>query len=750
MTPRIPVFLALLVLAAGLLAGCAAPDTRPYIGAFEQNPELRELFRLFGQERDEEKRFVLIQQIAINLANAGRTDREILFLTTHVERNPADIFDAYYLSLVADAYKDLKAVPFAVHYYRRILNNHADLLVQGRSVHLYCLQELIGLDTNPANRIAYYKELISRFGDQVEHLGSAYFSMARSYEELGEWEQAIQSYQRYLDYPDPEIPGVADATRISAEKVLFFYSAEGLARARPERPGVRGPGGHRHEEPRAAQQAQGQGELLCRGVEPGGPLGGCPAGRSDGVQRRGVSLRFRGPHGPRARSLLDRPGRVPQDDGLELPPADLVPVLPQGRLPRESRRERPVGMGWNLLRRTALAAALASLLPAGAGASPGPLPGDRVPRAPQPGPAGQALAPAQTHRAGEVYWLEIPDEDVIDRYVERLLAGRRDWLQVVLDRSRQYSRFIAEQVRARGLPRELAFLPALESGFQSRAVSHKGAAGLWQLMRNTSAPYGLRTDHWIDERRDFWKATEASLSKLAENHRRFGDWEMALAAYNCGAGKLSRIVRQNPGLDYWALRSKGVLPRETAAFVPQFMALARILSHPGRHGLETGWKPSPRWTRVAVEGSVDLRILASRSGVPLETLAGANPELNFSMTPPRSYGYMLKVPREHGRAIEETLASAAVPLLDFDVHVVRSGDTLSEIAQSFGVSVSMIMEFNPSVKPLALRVGSRILVPRTGPAQGRNAPGAPGTNAPGAPGTNAPGAPEMRGARRMG
>jgi membrane-bound lytic murein transglycosylase D len=319
-----------------------------------------------------------------------------------------------------------------------------------------------------------------------------------------------------------------------------------------------------------------------------------------------------------------------------------------------------------------------------------------------------------------VHWLAIPREEAIDRYVERLLAGRRDWLQLVLDRSRQYSGFIDEQLRRRGLPRELAYLPALESGFQPRALSHKGAAGLWQLMRNTSAPYGLRTDHWLDERRDFWKATEASLSKLAENYRRFGDWDLALAAYNCGAGRLSHIVRRNPGLDYWGLRARGVLPRETAAFVPQFMALARVLGHPGRYGLTRGWDPSPRWVRVPVEGSVDLRILSRESGVPFEVLARANPELNFSMTPPRSYGYLLKVPQEHSRAVEQTLASAAVPLLDFDVHVVRSGDTLSEIAQSFGVSVAMIMEFNPAVKPRALQVGSRILVPRAGlPASAR-------------------------------
>jgi membrane-bound lytic murein transglycosylase D len=384
-------------------------------------------------------------------------------------------------------------------------------------------------------------------------------------------------------------------------------------------------------------------------------------------------------------------------------------------------------MGWNLLRREAVAAGalawlLAALPAAPAAAAPGPLPVEPAARRASAGPAPaapaagpRALPAAQGHAAPEVYWIAVPDEDVIDRYAAGLLAGRRDWLQLVLDRSRQYSGFIGEQVRARGLPREIAFLPALESGFQARAMSHKGAAGLWQLMRNTSAPYGLRTDHWLDERRDFWKATEASLSKLADNHRRFGDWDLALAAYNCGAGRLARIVRQNPGLDYWGLRRKGVLPRETAAFVPQFMALARILSHPGRHGLSRGWDPSPRWTRVPVEGSVDLRILARESGVPLDVLAAANPELNFSMTPPKSYGYMLKVPQQHSRAIAETLSTAAVPLLDFDVHVVRTGDTLSGIARSFGVSVAVLQEFNPAVKPLALRVGSRILVPRAGP-----------------------------------
>jgi tetratricopeptide (TPR) repeat protein len=229
--PRVSIlrFFALPAIAAAialLCAGCGASDTRYYAGTFSQNQELRELFQMLQREKDQEDRFVLIQQIAAALANAGKRDKEILFLTTHVERNPADIFNGYYLLLVADAYRDLKAPPFATHYYRRILQNNADLLVLGRSIHLHCLQELISLETNPEYRIEYYKELISRFGDQVEHPGSSWYFMAKSYEEVGEWEQAVQSYQKYLNSQDTEIPGDSNAYRKAAEKVALYYAQD--------------------------------------------------------------------------------------------------------------------------------------------------------------------------------------------------------------------------------------------------------------------------------------------------------------------------------------------------------------------------------------------------------------------------------------------------------------------------------------------------------------------------------------------
>jgi membrane-bound lytic murein transglycosylase D len=323
-----------------------------------------------------------------------------------------------------------------------------------------------------------------------------------------------------------------------------------------------------------------------------------------------------------------------------------------------------------------------------------------------------ALEPLQGHRGTDLYSIVFPDEDSIEGYVQGLLASRREWLQAVLDRSRLYRSVIAAELEERDLPRELQYLPALESGFQPKAVSPVGATGLWQLMGNTAAPFGLRMDEWIDERRDFFRATEAALAKLKDGHRQFGSWEMSLAAYNAGAGRMARIAKEQGTTNYWTLRARGVLPKETAAFVPQFAALCRILDQPGRHGLEVSWEPAAAWERVTVPRSVDLRLLADAAGIPREALVAGNPELLLGVTPPASYGYTLKVPAEHRAAVELALAGDAIPLMEFRVHVVKAGDTLWAISRSYGVSVELLQESNPGIKASSLRVGSRLLVPR--------------------------------------
>jgi len=340
----------------------------------------------------------------------------------------------------------------------------------------------------------------------------------------------------------------------------------------------------------------------------------------------------------------------------------------------------------------------------------------REPAAESPMPPGveaaPAFAPLQGHRGGEVNSLGFPDENSIEGFVRGLLATRREWLQAVLDRSRTYRAVIAREIVQRGMPRELQFLPAVESGFQPRAVSPKGAAGMWQLMRNTAAPYGLRMDEWIDERRDFFRSTAAALGKLQEGYRQFGSWEMALAAYNAGAGRIARLAREHGTENYWTLRAKGVLPNETAAFVPQFAALCRILDQPGRHGLRVSWDPAAEWDLISVPRPVDLRLLAEASGVAREALAAGNPELLMGVTPPGSYGYQLKVPAGHREAVEKALAGGTIPLMEYRVHVVRKGDTLWAISRTYGVSLELLAESNPGVRAESLRVGSRLLVPR--------------------------------------
>jgi len=387
-----------------------------------------------------------------------------------------------------------------------------------------------------------------------------------------------------------------------------------------------------------------------------------------------------------------------------------------------------MGMGGHLLRGKAVtpgrrALPVLVLLALGSGAHAVALNDASAPpqAAPAPAPATVAdtdpLPALQGHEAPDVMTITVPDpdEDLIGRYVDGLLATRRQWLQQCLDRSMAFRAIISKALADKGLPRELGYLPAVESGFHERAVSPRGAAGLWQLMRNTASPYGLRMDLWVDERRDVEKATGASVDKLVQNYSIYGDWYLALAAYNCGVGKLSAILRRSPGSDFWALRRKGLLPRETASFVPQFLAIARILGHAGRYGLDLGWDPPPGWSAIAVDRPVDLRMLSRASGAPLDALLAGNPALNFMVTPPADYGYKLKVPPDFGSAVQAALDGGQMPLLEFRVHVIAEGDTLFGMSLRYGVSVALIQQFNPSINPRALHIGAKVLIPVIAP-----------------------------------
>ncbi len=226
--PKILVLFSPLIIIALIVFFLVSCNTGQYsyylVGNSDQKKELKELFRLLEEEKDgKERKFVLLNRIASILEEEGEKTREILFLTTYVEKNPVDPYNAFYLILVAKAYEDMNAYPFARHYYERILTNYPDLLFNGSSIHYRCLQALLRLVKDPQYQVNYYKELIARFSDKID-LGAAYYYLAKAYEELGEWDLSIQSYKKFLQFPNAEIPGVPNVHEQIREKVAFYYS----------------------------------------------------------------------------------------------------------------------------------------------------------------------------------------------------------------------------------------------------------------------------------------------------------------------------------------------------------------------------------------------------------------------------------------------------------------------------------------------------------------------------------------------
>ena len=298
----------------------------------------------------------------------------------------------------------------------------------------------------------------------------------------------------------------------------------------------------------------------------------------------------------------------------------------------------------------------------------------------------QALPPLQGHQGPMLFSIDIPDNGVVAGYIRYYLTEGRRVVELNLKRSELYRRFIAARIDFLVLPGELFSVPAVESTFRNRAVSRSGAVGLWQFMENTSVHFNLINDNWIDERRDFWKASIAALKKLEENYKYFENWHLALAAYNCGTGRLRRLIRDSGINDFWILREKGLLPAETANYVPKFLALAHICSYPGRYGFNLNWEPSPRWERTLLKRSIDLSFLSGAAGIDPEYLREANAELKYSVTPAYPEGYWLKYPEKYKDVILKVLNDPKIELMEFHLYSIRSGDTLWAISRSFRIT----------------------------------------------------------------
>ncbi|MDR0997582.1 MAG: LysM peptidoglycan-binding domain-containing protein [Treponema sp.] len=293
------------------------------------------------------------------------------------------------------------------------------------------------------------------------------------------------------------------------------------------------------------------------------------------------------------------------------------------------------------------------------------------------------------------------------------------WLNAVMRRGAPYLGFIRQEIEGRNLPPELLYLPVIESGYLPSALSKSGAAGLWQFMKNSIGPFDMKVNDWLDERMDFWKSTQGALRKLEENYHHFGDWPMALAAYNTGLGGINRIVKDTGIRDYWVLSERKALKTETIHYVPKLLAVAWIMAHPRYFGVEI-WQESPEWTRIPLGRTVDLSLLAAESGIDPDLLRAGNRELIYNITPPDK-GHQLKVPVAQVPLVTEILERKGPELIKNYFHTVGYGDTLSALALHYGVSVELIENANPGIRSRYLQIGSRLRIPalkEAGPYQG--------------------------------
>lgn len=317
--------------------------------------------------------------------------------------------------------------------------------------------------------------------------------------------------------------------------------------------------------------------------------------------------------------------------------------------------------------------------------------------------------------------LPIPLNSKMLSYVETFQGRLREYMQGSLDRGQRYMPMIESVFAEAGLPRELTHIPLVESAFKPNARSRASAQGLWQFMLGTAREHGLQQSWFLDERSDPEKATRAAATYLSTLYRMFGDWNLALAAYNAGPGRVQRAIARAKTSDFWELtKSTRYLPRETREYVPMVLAAIVVARNPALYGFEIGPAAPLTWETVSVPNALDLRILAEWAEVPVEALRELNPELRRTTTPVG--GHELKVPVGTSAAVEARLATADPSLfVTLDVYTVRRGDTLSTIARRYQVSVADIQSVN-ELRTTRIHPNQNLMIPgHTAPALPRPA-----------------------------
>jgi len=311
------------------------------------------------------------------------------------------------------------------------------------------------------------------------------------------------------------------------------------------------------------------------------------------------------------------------------------------------------------------------------------------------------------------YALPALEGDLVTKW-EQWYASRPDYVQRMTDRGGRYLFHIVEEVERRGLPSELALLPFIESAFNPQAVSNARASGMWQFMPATGREFELRQNLFRDDRRAVLESTRAALDYLQQLYTQFGDWHLALAAYNWGQGNVQRAINRNRSarlpIDYASLR----MPDETRNYVPKLQAVINLVASPGAYGLQLPQLENhPYFLTVAIDRDIDVALAASLAGLPLEDFQALNPQHNKPVILAAGTPEVL-LPYDNANRFLRRLAQHRGPLASWTAWVAPRTVNAAEAARLVGMSEGELREVNRIPARMLVQAGSTLLVPRNG------------------------------------
>lgn len=282
-----------------------------------------------------------------------------------------------------------------------------------------------------------------------------------------------------------------------------------------------------------------------------------------------------------------------------------------------------------------------------------------------------------------------------------------------LSRSTKYIEKMKEILVEKGLPEDLVYLPLIESGFNVNARSRAKAVGPWQFIESTAKRYGLIVDWWRDERKDPIKSTVAAANYLKDLYKMFGDWSLALAAYNAGEGRIYKAMNRVAENDYWMLLNTKYLPRETKNYVPKYIAAITIAKQPESFGFDNIKEHETiNYEEVVIPSPTDIDIIAKCAQVDISIIKELNPELKRWSTPMNVKEYIIRIPE--GKKEDFLSNFEKIPpekRFSHDIYVTKKGDTVYKIAKKTGFSTTVLYEMNGNEVFKNLKPETKIMIP---------------------------------------